>query len=233
MISILNNITLLTANFNTPDLTLCMLKSFVKQVGIQVPFLVIDNSTRIPIPIKSTGSLQIIDNTNFKLVPNYEQVSANHAASLEYAMQFIRTKYVLLCDSDILFKPAIKFLLTHIPDGTHAVGECGEDSASIGKRLYPYMCIFDIEKKKHDKIPYFDRNRIMVSADGIPYTKTYRPNPGDIPWYDTGASFLQDIQKAKWNIHHVSIDNYMEHLKGASNHCLPYKQWLALHHELY
>ena len=184
----LNDITLLTANFNNSYMIMKMLESFMLMVKQYINVVIIDNSDKIPVRNTLKELFTVIDNTNFKLTPNYNQGSKNHAASIDFALQnCINTKYVLLCDSDILFKYEFKnFLdLRHKYD---AIGNILVNSFVLKERLDPCCCIFDVEKYKMNKINYFDNNRCI------------EPNIPGMEQYDTGASFLEDIQNAKWKI---------------------------------
>jgi len=215
--NIVDDITLLTAAFNRHDITLYMLKSFNKMMQRAIPAMILDNSTTMPLGIQSTPVLTIINNCNFTHTPNYGQASPNHCSSLEYAMQLIKTRYVLLCDNDILFKPAIKSLLATPVGSFHACGEIGWDIVPPN-RLFPYMCIIDLAKKRNDNISYFDWNRICL------------PNRNS---NDTGASFLQDIQAKHWSIKPIALNDYCVHMKGVSLHQKDTNEWYKMYTHLY
>ena len=234
---IIDNITMLSAHFNTPGLLLFMMNSLVFQLHRPIPMCIIDNSTSIPLPIDVMQNkwLNVIDNTNYKITPNFGQCSANHAASIEYAMNTITTKYVMLCDTDILFFPSIRELLNQPVNAFDACGEVGW-STHPGDRLYPYFCIIDLEKKRHDGISFFDPNRIMVDCMGVPFNTTHRTIKDDMAYFDTGASFLQDILFHKWNIEHILLDEYINHKKGGTlhpNNNLTIDEWLYANRNLF
>lgn len=196
-----------------------MMKSFVKQAGYSIPICIIDNSTTTPLPRINSTQVTIIDNCNFKHTPNYNQASMNHCASLEYAMQQINTRYILLCDNDILFHPTISTLLSNDVNSYNAYGEIGYDIVPPN-RLFPYFCIIDNTLKKQQHISYFDETRIVsygrdASHMDIKYSK-----------YDTGYSFLEDIQANGWLINKIKITDYAIHLKGASLHAKDITKWI-------
>lgn len=232
MKSIRRDITLLTANFNDPILTLYMLRSFVKAIGDTIcPICLLDNSTKNYLAdiVPQNKIVTVVDNTNFKLTPNYRQSSLNHCASLEYAMNnCIATRYVLLCDNDILFFPAIRDLLSSDFSGYDAIGEIGYDYTPPN-RLLPYMCIIDLDKKRTDNISYFDPRRIMWQSE---HNNKIHDGTGR-GYLDTGASFLQDIINSQWHIYPIAISQYITHLKGASNKHKNYYGWLGKFHSLY
>lgn len=233
--NIIDDITILSANFNTPDLTLHMIKSAFLQIGRTIPVCIIDNSTIWPMPISSNTLITVIDNTNFKHTPNYGQCSANHCSSIEYAMNTIQTQYILLCDTDVLFKPMIKNIL-NVPNGSYDVcGEVGWDKHP-GDRLFPYCCIIDNHKKRANGISYFDSNRIMVNCLGIPYNKDHPPKDNVQAYFDTGASFLQDIQFHNWMINQINLSDVIVHKKGGTLHPdndMPVEQWLTTYKHLW
>ena len=218
-------LTLLSANFNQPELTLCMLKSFRKSTGLPIRSYIIDNSTKYFLPPYDTPVFKVIDNTNFKHTPDHRQNSHNHAHSLEYAFSLIPTRYVLLCDNDILFKPDIKDVLLREDDQFDAWGETVVDGDIPPTRLLPYCCIIDLHRKRTDGIRYYDPTRLMLF---------HHPGArGHYSYMDTGCSFLQDIERKNWRIQRVSINKYVEHLKGISYNGQGYRWWLDKFRHLY
>ena len=219
------NLTLLSANFNQPELTLAMLKSLTKATGLPIPVVIIDNSTKYFLPTYNTPVFRVIDNTNFKITPDHHQNSHNHSHSLEYAFSTINTRYVLLCDNDILFKPAIKDVLLQEDDQFDAWGQTVVDGDIPPTRLLPYCCIIDLFKKKADNIAYYDPSRLMLF---------HHPGArGHYSYMDTGCSFLQDIERKNWRIHRTDIGQYIEHLKGVSYNGMDYHWWLNRFAHLY
>lgn len=219
------DLTLLSANFNQPELTLCMLKSFTKAADLPIPMWIIDNSTQCVLPHYNTTRFKVIDNTNFKHTPNHRQNSHNHSHSLEYAFSLIPTRYVLLCDNDVLFKPTIKTVLTTEVGHFDVWGETVIDGDIPPTRLLPYCCIIDLSKKREQHIPYYDPQRLMLF---------HHPGArGHYSYMDTGCSFLQDIEHNNWKINRVTISHYIEHLKGISYNGQDYHWWLNKFKHLY
>ena len=196
--------TLLTATFNRHDFTISMLKSFVQQCKWLPNCIILDNSTECAFPTIDNKFVKVVDNTNFKLTPDYKQPSKNHCASLDYALtQLVSTPYCILCDNDVLFKPSVTALFDKIL--THnMVGEIGYDRVPPA-RLYPYFCIIDITYMKTHHIRYFDENRCMV----------------DNAVMDTGCSFLNDMQQSNATIYNIKLSDYIVHLKGGTLHNRP------------
>lgn len=216
----LNDITVLTATYNNNILTGMMLKSLYKQLDTDIKISIIDNGTKIFADNDMKELFDVIDNTNFKLTPNYNQPSRNHCSSIDYAFKnCIKTKYVLLVDNDILFKPSVKQLLENLPDDFDCVGEVGWDSTPPN-RLFPYFCIINLEKFKQDNLNYFDETRIIK-------------NSRICNKYDTGYSFYEDIKTLNWNIIPIKFKDYIVHLKGAMNNNKNFYPWLQEHRDLY
>jgi len=215
----LSDITLFTCNFNNNLMTKCMIMSFFKQYG-EVPVVIMDNSTIEYCSDNIKSMFTVIDNTNFKIIKNYNQISRNHCASIDYVLKnCIKTKYVILCDNDVLFKPEIKTLLNEL-DNIDAVGEI-DYHKKLHKdwRLLPFFCIINVEKMKKENINYFDQNRCMNQYDTcFDDNGNWKNNiiKDNLEYGDTGSSFLWDIQKANWNIKKIDLHKYINHYAMAS-----------------
>ena len=227
---IIDKLTLLTCSFNSNLLTTMMIKSIFKQLNKEIPVVIMDNSTKEFCTEDMKTVFTVIDNTNYKLTPNYNQVSKNHCASIDYAFKnYIKTKYVMLCDCDILFKPKIKELLNSNLE-YDAIGEISWD-VTPPNRLLPYFCIINVEKFKNEKLNYFDVNRCMKL-----YDKNGKELPNEIGavkgFFDTGCSFYEDI-KNSWSINQIKLDNYIVHLKGACFRNKNITEWLKSNSNLF
>lgn len=197
----LHDITLLTATFNRHDFTVSMLQSFYSTFKTIPHTIILDNSTEIPFPDIPNNYITVVDNTNFKHTPDYHQPSKNHCASLDWILRTgIKTKFCLLCDNDILFKPSSLNLLNDFHN-FNAVGEIGYDRVPPA-RLYPYFCILDIDFILTNGIRYFDETRCMINNATM----------------DTGCSFYQDMKTHGANIKKIRLSDYVIHLKGGTLH---------------
>lgn len=204
-----NNITFLTATFNVHTFTLNMLKSLYALLGNKLPQIkILDNSTSNFFPIIRNDFIDVIDNTNFKHTKNYNQPSKNHCSSIEYAFSLIKTKYVLLFDNDIIFKQNFIDFFNSYED-YNIIGEIGYDIIEPN-RLFPYLCLIDLEFCKKNNIHYFDNSRCM--ENGI---------------MDTGCSFLLDCQSKNAIINNVHINDFIIHLKGGTLRNKSIKDFIA------
>lgn len=210
----LNDITLLSAVFNKHGIALEMLKSFLKNSNYTMHICLLDNSTSAPAPIESSTYLTILDNCNFKHTADYKQPSKNHCSSLMWAFNQINTKYVLLCDNDILFKPMINQWLSKYHN-YDCIGQIGYDLVPPD-RLFPYCCIINLDFVKSHNIKYFDNDRCMISNG----------------FKDTGSSFYDDMITNKAHILRTNINDVCVHLKGASLHDKDLNAFYSKYNEL-
>lgn len=225
----ISEITLLTASFNNNLLTTMMIKSFYKQV-CKVETLIIDNSTFQPVNSDMKELFNVIDNTNQKITGNYNQCSKNHCSSIDYALKkYIKTKWCLLVDNDVLFKPEVKKLLTEFKDNEFdCCGEIGWDDAPP-VRLFPYFCLINVEKFINEKLNYFDNDRCI----GPGSKEIGNRGPGTPCWYkDTGCSFLEDIQNS-WKIQEIQLSNYIVHMKCTGQNNRDFRKFLNNNRDLF
>ena len=71
---------------------------------------------------------------------------------------------------------------------------------------------------------------------GVPFHTSHRTIKDDMAYFDTGASFLQDILFHKWNIEHILLDEYINHKKGGTlhpNNNLTIDEWLYANRNLF
>ena len=202
------NVTLLTCSFNNNFVTKMMLMSFFKKMPIDIPVVIMDNGTKEFCDNELTDFFTVIDNHNNKLSKNQDGPSQNHCASIDYALKnIIKTKYVLLCDNDILFKDEIKHFFDFLDtfEEIDAIGQVGYDRTPPD-RLFPYFCVINVEKFKEQKLNYFDKKRIL----GANWRASNR--------YDTGYSFYQDIMKKKWKLHKIIMTKSISTIKQTNYH---------------
>lgn len=204
---ILDKTTILTANYNSSELTRAMILSLRKQLGFNIHVTIIDNSTQNKWNNSINDNVEVIDNTNFRIIHDYKQASLNHGYSIDYALKKIDFEWVVLCDCDILYKPALKNILNFTPRDFDICGEIGHD-VMPKDRLFPYFCIINNKKIKHYDINFFDEQTDLKKG------------------YDTGYSLLVNSQKNKLKIKNININDYVTHLKGGVLHNKNKNKWL-------
>ncbi len=204
------NLTVLTCNFNNSEITLEMLRSLYITIDYPLNVTIMDNSTSKKLNIKYNSFFNIIDNTNFKLTPNYNQVSKNHSASIDYALKnIIKTDYVLLCDNDVIFKPATKKILTNkLYEQYDIIGEINAD-VTPPERLLPYFCFINLKKVLKYNINYFNNDLCIPE-----YSFKLFPN---FALFDTGYSFLQELRQNNFSIKQIYLNDYVTHFGHLSH----------------
>ena len=191
--------TVATVHYNTPEMTEAMIRSLWKQSGRQWRVVVLDNSDSRPLP--PMEGVEIIDNTRGQQIDfgaqlaqwpkrNFKQGawmgcnfgSVKHMLSVDWLMDYIGAPFIL-CDSDILLRQDAA-LMWH-PEAT-AAGQTEKAWGNPGAatRLLPFLCFINAPECRRLGIRYHDPARSF--ALGV-----------DKDWYDTGASFLEDIREAK------------------------------------
>jgi len=197
----MNNITLATCSYNTPDVTITMLKSFFNYHG-QTAVLVCENSTT-----DDTANLLISLN-----VPFIRNKGGLHAPSVDLLIENCKTDYMLLVDTDVIFlKNHQDKVNTFQQMDLTLMGEiCGDRGGkSLHNRVHPWHCFINVKHIKEHNIKFYDYDR-QIKRDGSKI-------------YDVGASFFEDIRKHKLKIGNVSLqDTYFKHYEGMSWRTLKY-----------
>lgn len=202
-------------NFNTTELTNLLIKSILKfKHEFKYDIVVFDNSDKIKF-FTNIDNVKIIDNTKNQLIyfnkilldirykrlpSNNKYASFKHALTIDYILKNTPYSKILLFDSDTILKKKIDFV--------NSVSNISviSDIEFNGKmfRFLPYICYFNIKDIRNHSISYFDINRILGGSN----PKNY--------FYDTGASFFQDIVKNGLNFLRINFTEYVDHLKSAS-----------------
>jgi len=213
---LLDDCTVLTCTYNKCELVDYMVRSLFKQLGRKLPVVVMNNGGSVHSPVFNAKLFREVDNRGSKLLgmkpENMSQPSDRHACSIDWALHHaIDSKWVLLADDDVLFKPPVRKLLATIPSGSDygAVGQVGWDRTP-GDRLLPYFCAFNAYRMRRDGIRYWRPDMCMASK----------------PPVDTGASFNHDISAAGWRILKIELVDFVDHLKNASLRNLDTSKWI-------
>lgn len=230
-----NYITIATCNFNTTELTNNLLNSIKKKFNkYKYELIILDNSNKIPFILKSNIkyhknciNIKILNNYNskyinfdnilntcpYKLMPNNgnNYGSLKHAFSIQFLLNICTTKYLLLFDSDTELLKDIDFISNNYITVSDIEYNNKIDSRMNNKiytsktRFMPFIQLFNIDKINKAHLKYFDYSRMH----GV-----LAPNRGN--YYDTGASFYEDIIKNKLNFLQISYSNYINHLDHGS-----------------
>jgi hypothetical protein len=191
----MNNLTLGTCSFNTPSITLTMLKSFFKHHD-KCEVLICDNST-------NDETALLLDTYKIPYTTNTGQL---HSPSVDILLQNCKTDYLLLVDTDIIFLKNHKLIFDQIKkmDLTLAGEICGDRGGKkLHKRVHPWHCFINVKHIKNNNIKFHDPKRLSSKHTGI--------------IYDVGASFFEDIKNAKLKIGDMRLqDSYYKHYEGMS-----------------
>jgi glycosyltransferase involved in cell wall biosynthesis len=182
------DLTLLTCNYNTPELIVNLLKS-VKNVFEELPEVMVMNTS-------SETPSDLLDENE---IPYFNFRNGIHGEAVNLGLSKVKTRYVLLVDSDIIFLKDIKKMFEKFKSMNEfalmgkVVGDCA------GKKLYPrvepWFCFIDNQKLKNHKIKFFDRDRHMLrhiyNVDRI---------------YDIGSTMFEDVTKIGYSIADISVE---------------------------
>lgn len=219
-----SQLTCLIFNYNTPDLVCFLLRSLHKSIpDFDGNIIIWDNSSYNSMPkeiIKYLPNIEILDNTHENLVNYNNDIfqknivrkdagceinnfgSAKHCYCINEAIKkYVKTKYVLLLDSDVLIKKNFVDLFIHMQVNEYsAYGLLHNDLR--GKRFHPCFTFIDLEKIQ--LINFYNKDFML----GLNSCKIK---------YDTGCWFYETLLKNKHKIDTFSLQNdYFIHAEGLS-----------------
>ena len=198
-------------HFNTPELTEACVWSLRKHGGQDYHVTIFDNSDRLPFTAKMEN-VEVIDNTKGQIIDFDAELakfdkaesgsinaygSARHMMSIQKLWDILPDGFLLL-DSDVLIKADVDFMFQ-------------EDQCAVGHlqnpqpgnrfnipRLVPIVCYINVPLCKECGLTYFDPERAWM---------IHSPSMSDRNnWYDTGASFYEDIHAHKKGARGKRID---------------------------
>lgn len=189
------DLTLLVCNYNTPNLIVNLLRS-VKETCSELPQVVVMNTSTEP-------STMLDDNG----IPYFNYRGGIHGEAVNLGLKKIKTRYVLLVDSDIIFlqdykKAFEKFKSSKLTIMGNVVGDCAGKSLYL--RVEPWFCFIDVDTLKSAKIEFFDRIRSKNSKS-------------ESKVYDIGSTMFEDITNKGLTVGNVNLENrYFKHYGGMS-----------------
>lgn len=190
----MDDITLISCSYNTPEVTLTMLRSFFKYHN-ETNVLIIDNSTN-----EDTEQLLIKDQ-----IPYIRNKGGLHIQSVDILLSSIKTKYALLVDTDIIFLKSHLEIFNKFKElELSLLGEiCGDRGGkSIHNRVHPWHCFINVDNIKQNNIKFFNPIKQFSNSSKI---------------YDVGCTFFEDIKNAKLKIGDIRLEGtYYKHYEGMS-----------------
>lgn len=197
----MDNVTLTSCSYNTPQVTVTMLQSFFKY----------HDKTRVIVADNSTNNETITLLKKFK-VPFIENKDNLHSPSVDLLIEKCDTDYMLLVDTDIIFLRKHDAILKQFIDmDLTLLGEiCGDRGGKkLHNRVHPWHCFINVKNIKKYNIKFHDSNRLSKKIDD--------------KVYDVGASFFEDIRSHNLKIGNVNLqDKYYRHYEGMSWRTLKY-----------
>lgn len=233
----LKHITVGLCNYNTTELTNACIRSIMnanRYNAINMMFIILDNSDKdkFVVDLDLSDRCVILDNTagkyiNFKKIVSQfgsdtsfnDYANLKHCYSIQLLMNLCMTDVFVLVDSDIVLKRDFSNAINMLQHSS-IVGQIENENINIKthdhmyKRLLPFLCIMNLKCLKQKHIYYFDSSRIWFGTSDI------------CQHYDTGASFLEDIQLNDMSISYIDIYDYINHLGGASEYHKNAKQFI-------
>lgn len=236
-------------HYNTPMLTKAAILSLRKNGGGDYNVYVFDNSDKNPFTTKMTG-MTIFDNTKGNIINFDEELakydknekigcasgcewgSVKHMMSVQALFELIPDGFLLM-DSDILIKADVSMMFM---EDECCCGYIQQWQKSYNRfridRLAPMLLYINVPMCNKGGARFFDAERSW----GLFPDENDRRN-----WYDTGASFLEDI-KVKKPLCHGRVLNrsiyvsLFEHYGSGSwrwNDEAKQKEWLDKHADLW
>jgi hypothetical protein len=212
----LNNCTLITCSYNTPDITLTMLKNFIYMNG---------NGPHNLILMENSTNEDTVKRLDIHKIPYIRNKGGTHAESINTALQLCNTKYALLVDTDIIFNHPINstFFDNLNKNNATIVGIATSNRAGykLKTRIDPWFCFINVEDVKKYNIKFYDKNdeRIINTQSQGFYNNVpinYNKN-NNIEMYDVGATFFEDIKNAGLNAFSLpDLDKSYKHYEGMS-----------------
>jgi hypothetical protein len=132
--------------------------------------------------------------------------NTSHGEAVNEAFNLVKTRYILLVDSDILFLKDIRGPFEKFKDGGFALmGEVVGDRGgkSLYPRVNPWFCFMDLDQLKNNNIQFYDHHRTKVlKSEKI---------------YDIGSTMFEDVIKAGLTVADVKLEGkYFKHYEGMS-----------------
>jgi hypothetical protein len=169
----MEDLTIVTCNHNTDHLIHNLIKSIVNTCD-DIPNTIVLYTGDSP-PEKLSKPLWT----------EYYIPKTSHGNAVNKAFELVKTRYMLLVDSDVLFLKDISGPFEKFKEhGFALMGEVVGDRGgkSLYPRVNPWFCFIDLEQLKNNNIQFYDYHRTKVlKSEKI---------------YDIGSTMYEDILNA-------------------------------------
>lgn len=209
----MKEITLVTCSYNTPEVTMGLLKSFYfhhKTLINRFNIVLMENSS-------NDDTAKLLDENN---IPYHRRFNCTHSIGVDEALTLVKTKYALLLDTDVLFHKPITNVYNVFR--TQNVVSLGKVMGSRGgyklvPRVFPWFNMLDMEQINKHGIRFHNQEKIDKSgSNGFFGNLPIQQNEGKL-YYDVGSSFLEEVLENRLLVHNVDFENNIfTHYEGMS-----------------
>lgn len=194
------DLTIVTCNYNTVDLVRNLITS-IRKVCKTVPKILVMDTGEIPTPSKD-----MISGGDYGDIQYFWKKNTTHGNGVNLAMDLVKTRYMLLVDSDVLFLQDIEKPFNIFKDGEFTLmGEVVGDRGgkSLYPRVNPWFCFMDLKQLHEKGIQFYDHYRTKVLKSP--------------KIYDIGSSMYEDVLNNELSVANVLMENkYFRHYEGMS-----------------
>lgn len=190
------DLTIVTCDYNTPELT----KNLVSSIRRHCKDV-------YDIKVVNTGYENYKADHQLEGVSVYNLLNSSHGNGVNYALdKLVKTRYVLLVDTDVLFlkdiaKPFAKFKENDLAIMGEVVGNRG--GKLLKQRVNPWFCFIDLQKLKEYNISFYDHYRTKEQKTVIAY--------------DIGSTMFEDCVNNKLKVGDYMMEGtYFKHYEGMS-----------------
>ena len=195
----MEDLTIVVCNHDTPDLITNLMVSIAKTCE-NIPAMLVISTGKFPLlnPIKPLWKTHYIPHTS-------------HGDAVNESFNLVKTRYMLLVDSDVLFLKDFYNPFEKFKEGGFALmGEVVGDRGgkSLYPRVNPWFCFIDLEQLKEHDIKFYDHYRTETS-------KRKLSNPNRV--YDIGSTMFEDVINSGLTVADAKMENkYFKHYEGMS-----------------
>lgn len=206
-----DNFSLVTCSYNTPHITMTMLKSWKEINGnVSNQLYLVDNSV-------DESTVELLKNNDIEYA---RSIGGKHFEGVQHILSNVKTKYALLVDTDVIFKKDITPILEMFIKGEYAImGEvCGDRGGQpLFPRIHPWFCFIDVEKIRNRRIAFVNPRKLTLTNSWGYHGNDALDNGRPGRKYDVGATFLEDIMQSGLKAYNIKLDpEYYFHYEGMS-----------------
>lgn len=234
--------TVCIVHYNTPKLTSHCIRSLLKHHP-SARVVIFDNSDLRPFGSVCCDTIathiEVIDNTRAQILdfdallarfPDKETGPINksnygsykHCCSVQWLMDHLDEPFLLM-DSDVLIRQRITTFCN--PSYAFTGRVVCNTRKRFGLEIYraePFLCYINTPMLRAAGVTYLNTDYMWALSHQSPNNR-----------YDTGAWFLKDVMDHRLPYRDIDTTPYIAHFGHGSWHATNYRQWLAVHRELW